>query len=96
MEFKNIGQLAEIYKNIDKEYLIYEDGDISDDIDDEMSPLKCLKGELSYEFNGDTFGIETAILLFKVGIKVGRKNNETFDMTRLSNADIIANDYYIV
>lgn len=97
MEFKNIGQLAEIYTNIDKEYLIYEDGDISDVTeDDETSPLECLKNELYDEFDGDTFGIETAVLLFKVGIKVGRKDNKTFNFTSLSNSDIIANDYYIV
>lgn len=96
MEFKNIGQLAKIYKNINKEYLIYEDGDISDEIDDETSPLECLRNYLHDEFDGDTFGIETAVLLFKVGIKVGRKDNQTFDFTSLSNSDIIANDYYIV
>lgn len=96
MEFENIGQLAKIYKNINKEYLIYEDGNISDVTEDETSPLESLKNELFDEFSGDTFGIETAVLLFKVGIKVGRKGNPTFDFTSLSNSDIIANDYYIV
>jgi hypothetical protein len=101
MEFMGLGKLSSFYKMVNKEYLIYGDyPNVTDELDleaeEEVSKLQNLRGDCLDEFENEIFGIETAILLHKVGLTVKRKNSSSFDFAKLSPEDILANDYFLV
>lgn len=96
MEFKKIGLLSKTYKEINKEFLLYGDREIINDEQSEDEPsISDLKDYLYDIYENVKFGIETAILLHKVGLLVKREGNEKLNFNQLTQDDIISNDYYI-
>lgn len=96
MKFKEIGLLSKTYKEINKEFLSYGDNESISDIesDDEISIID-LRDYLYDIYENVEFGIEAAILLYKVGLVVERKGNKNLNMLGLTNDDIMSNDYFI-
>lgn len=92
MKFTDTFILLQLYKEIYKEYLIY---DINKDINnDDAEPenefygvLEQLKNEIYDHIGNKKFGITTAVLCHKVGIKVKNLDNTNLDFNKLTEQD---------
>jgi len=90
MKFTDVQILAKLFKDVYKEYLIYdEDKNVNE------SSLRNLKGEIEDAFCGKKFSIVAAVLCHKVGIQVKNIDNPNFNFNNITEKDYQSNSFII-